>query len=270
MTKVLLTINDAPYGTERAYNALRLGAIILKQAPKTELRVFLVADADPAVSGTKRVFTFSQNFRINEIKVTVSSGFDTVSHVPTGTIETTSIAAESWQRGSGSYPFYSANDVGNGNKTGQYWMWVDANGVSLFVTWLSRSLYDYTIFFDLERNTTKEYADGFTNFFLVALTNDDREIYYSSGSTYRMNVYEGVSGTFDHDLNRKEYIRLFNTSTTAYESGIETVFDGYKSAGNSKVYVQFPYYPNNLDASRRTPIAQTNSGERHSSGVSLR
>jgi uncharacterized protein involved in oxidation of intracellular sulfur len=45
MTKILLTINEPPYGTERAYNALRLAANILKQAPDTELRVFLVADA---------------------------------------------------------------------------------------------------------------------------------------------------------------------------------------------------------------------------------
>jgi len=43
--KILVTINDAPYGTERAYNALRLAANILKQEPETELRVFLVADA---------------------------------------------------------------------------------------------------------------------------------------------------------------------------------------------------------------------------------
>ena len=45
MTKILVTINDPPYGTERAYNALRLAANILKQEPETELRVFLVADA---------------------------------------------------------------------------------------------------------------------------------------------------------------------------------------------------------------------------------
>ena len=45
MTKILVTINDPPYGTERAYNALRLTANILKQEPETEMRVFLVADA---------------------------------------------------------------------------------------------------------------------------------------------------------------------------------------------------------------------------------
>ena len=45
MTKILVTINDPPYGTERAYNALRLAGAILKREPATELRMFLVGDA---------------------------------------------------------------------------------------------------------------------------------------------------------------------------------------------------------------------------------
>ncbi len=45
MTKVLITVNDPPYGTERAYNALRLAANLLKNDPTVELRIFLVGDA---------------------------------------------------------------------------------------------------------------------------------------------------------------------------------------------------------------------------------
>jgi uncharacterized protein involved in oxidation of intracellular sulfur len=45
MTKVLITINDPPYGTERAYNALRLAANLLKKDPALEFRIFLVGDA---------------------------------------------------------------------------------------------------------------------------------------------------------------------------------------------------------------------------------
>lgn len=44
MTKMLIVVNDPPYGTERAYNALRLAVNVLKTAPATELRVFLVGD----------------------------------------------------------------------------------------------------------------------------------------------------------------------------------------------------------------------------------
>jgi sulfur relay (sulfurtransferase) complex TusBCD TusD component (DsrE family) len=40
---ILIIINDGPYGTERAYNALRLGMNLVKQ-PEAVLRVFLVGD----------------------------------------------------------------------------------------------------------------------------------------------------------------------------------------------------------------------------------
>jgi uncharacterized protein involved in oxidation of intracellular sulfur len=43
--KALLIINDSPYGTERVYNALRLGHALLKKDPQTEVAVFLMADA---------------------------------------------------------------------------------------------------------------------------------------------------------------------------------------------------------------------------------
>jgi uncharacterized protein involved in oxidation of intracellular sulfur len=43
--KVLIIINDAPYGTEKAYNALRLATQILKDYEAAELCIFLMADA---------------------------------------------------------------------------------------------------------------------------------------------------------------------------------------------------------------------------------
>lgn len=45
MNKVLILINDAPYGTEKAYNALRLAMQIQKDYEGTEVNVFLMADA---------------------------------------------------------------------------------------------------------------------------------------------------------------------------------------------------------------------------------
>ncbi len=41
----LFIINDAPYGSEKAYNALRLAMQIKKDYPENEIRVFLMADA---------------------------------------------------------------------------------------------------------------------------------------------------------------------------------------------------------------------------------
>ncbi len=42
--RVLLVLNDPPYGTERCYNGLRLAGALAKREG-TEVRVFLVGDA---------------------------------------------------------------------------------------------------------------------------------------------------------------------------------------------------------------------------------
>jgi uncharacterized protein involved in oxidation of intracellular sulfur len=43
--RILLIVNDPPYGTERVYNALRLAHALLKQEPQTAVTVFLMADS---------------------------------------------------------------------------------------------------------------------------------------------------------------------------------------------------------------------------------
>jgi uncharacterized protein involved in oxidation of intracellular sulfur len=43
--KILILINDAPYGTEKAYNALRLAMTLQKEHSEVEIRIFLMADA---------------------------------------------------------------------------------------------------------------------------------------------------------------------------------------------------------------------------------
>jgi uncharacterized protein involved in oxidation of intracellular sulfur len=51
--KALLIVNDAPYGNERAYNALRLAGSLLRQE-SVQVRVFLIGDgAACAKSGQK-------------------------------------------------------------------------------------------------------------------------------------------------------------------------------------------------------------------------
>lgn len=42
---ILILINDAPYGTEKAYNAFRLGMALQKDHPTVHVNVFLMADA---------------------------------------------------------------------------------------------------------------------------------------------------------------------------------------------------------------------------------
>lgn len=54
MTSMLFIINDAPYGNERAYNALRLAAAVAGKESQ-QVRVFLMADAVACAKGGQKV-----------------------------------------------------------------------------------------------------------------------------------------------------------------------------------------------------------------------
>lgn len=50
--KVLIIINDAPYGSEKVFNALRIAMQLQKDYPQSEVKIFLMADsATCAISG---------------------------------------------------------------------------------------------------------------------------------------------------------------------------------------------------------------------------
>lgn len=54
LVKILFIVNDPPYGTERAYNALRLAINLMKKDASVEMNMFLVGDgAQCAKSGQK-------------------------------------------------------------------------------------------------------------------------------------------------------------------------------------------------------------------------
>jgi uncharacterized protein involved in oxidation of intracellular sulfur len=54
MATTLFIINDAPYGNERAYNALRLAAALAGKDGQ-QVRVFLMADAVACAKGGQKV-----------------------------------------------------------------------------------------------------------------------------------------------------------------------------------------------------------------------
>jgi len=43
--KILIIINDAPYGSEKVYNALRIAMQLQKDYSQSEVRIFLMADS---------------------------------------------------------------------------------------------------------------------------------------------------------------------------------------------------------------------------------
>jgi uncharacterized protein involved in oxidation of intracellular sulfur len=54
MTSTLLILNDAPYGNERAYNALRLASALAGKEGQT-VRMFLMADAVACAKSGQKV-----------------------------------------------------------------------------------------------------------------------------------------------------------------------------------------------------------------------
>ncbi len=54
MSDILFILNEAPYGSERTYNALRL-AVTLAAQPEQRVRLFLMADAVLAAKAGQKV-----------------------------------------------------------------------------------------------------------------------------------------------------------------------------------------------------------------------
>lgn len=54
MTNTLFVLNDAPYGSERTYNALRLAAALAKREDQT-VKLFLVGDAASSAKSGQNV-----------------------------------------------------------------------------------------------------------------------------------------------------------------------------------------------------------------------
>ena len=71
--KILIIVNDGPYGTEKAYNALRLANQLNKEHEEVEVRLFLMADA--ATCAIANQTTPSGYYNIERmIKLAISKG----------------------------------------------------------------------------------------------------------------------------------------------------------------------------------------------------
>ena len=68
MGKTLFILNDAPYGTERSYNALRLAGALCK-AEGQEARMFLIGDAASCAKSGQKVPEGFYNIQLMVAKV---------------------------------------------------------------------------------------------------------------------------------------------------------------------------------------------------------
>jgi uncharacterized protein involved in oxidation of intracellular sulfur len=57
METITIIINDAPYGSEKPWNALRLAGAILAVSKETKINIFLMGDAVSAAKGGQTVPT---------------------------------------------------------------------------------------------------------------------------------------------------------------------------------------------------------------------
>jgi hypothetical protein len=157
-------------------------------------RIVLNGNSTNAVNGLGPV-------RFNEIRVSFGTGYSVGTHLLTGTTQDCGIPAEAWcNDGSGNFGNVAAGNVGSGNKTLQHFTWVDAQGIcgALYFT-SAANICDFTVFYCLERLATKEYADGFSNFFFASLPNEDRQITTSQGQT--ISRYYGPFTFTDPETN---------------------------------------------------------------------
>lgn len=63
MAKTLFIVNDAPYGTERGYNALRLSSALAKHDGE-EVKIFLIGDAASGAKANQKVPQGYYNFEV--------------------------------------------------------------------------------------------------------------------------------------------------------------------------------------------------------------
>lgn len=68
MSKLLFIVNDAPYGSERAYNALRLAGALTSRE-NVAVRVFLMADAVGSAKNLQKVPEGYYNIQLMLAKV---------------------------------------------------------------------------------------------------------------------------------------------------------------------------------------------------------
>jgi uncharacterized protein involved in oxidation of intracellular sulfur len=74
--KCLVILNESPYGNERTYNGLKLGATLAAKAEAAEVRVFLVGDAvGAAVVGQSMLEGY---FNLDELMSEVTQNGGTV------------------------------------------------------------------------------------------------------------------------------------------------------------------------------------------------
>ncbi len=178
------------------------------------------------------------------ISVIYSSDFDTVGHVPSGTIKKGIITLSTPVSNAHGVSTY-LTDVYNGYQCNY---WIDKYGI----TGVIQNPYTHSTmtgsFFALEwiPVAKREYSDGFTDAFFWSRRN-----YEANGSSYTPYVA-------DSELASAFYrnIRALKTASNGVMVEEPYLKKAFRSEGNSKIYFDFAKYHNDLEM-HKSPITQT-------------
>lgn len=219
----------------------------------------------------------SSYFSNGGILVFISSGWNTSTHIPTGTVQIMHLPAYTLQIASHSQSRVSAYNV-------QYWMWYENEILTLAWLTTTDSYWEGCGMFTMQRTSvSKEYADSATNFFFYTTA---QKAYYSnnSGSPYAYGISPSgwtLPSAWSGFVNNSSYIirkyahPFLNALPTSGLSGsynahtYDDFEDGYdesrtmlivptrakKSGGNAKVYMAFPVACADVDTQLLAPLA---------------
>ena len=183
----------------------------------------------------------------NEIRIQISTGFNTGTHVPSGTIQTTGIPCEA--------PPYGTGAMAANNKLGSHWTWIDAAGITTLNTWAASAQQDFTVFFTLERNTAKEYADGYTNFFCAQ--HRQREPQHRHQQQLRPILWKRRDQRRLRLAARNHPAPVRVRGVQLGQQQLGEVLWRLPVAGQLEGVLRVPFFSDNQTPLQRSPIAQT-------------
>jgi len=231
---------DATWNTTDRTNGQEYGKRCLKYTGDTA-NVWIAIEV-----GNYSTSIYATTYYAKGLRITMSSSWDEIEHKPPAGAMYTYISFEM---------AYNAQATANlSTLLLTYYLWIDAFGFCIMAKPepFAADSHQQSFFCSLERVPTKEYADGYSNFFLTSHCNIWPSAYHTSyPDTHRHSCYL-----------RFPNFKFPTTTTTnaAWNNGISLPpirYNAFKSNGNGKVYYVKPVYHNTQNC--RTPIAQANN-----------
>jgi hypothetical protein len=245
-TAEVRTVQSVSTGVVVITVGINTGHLTGEQVKELSLEMFVCLECLNTTNG----YTVWPAYNAKGLRVTFASAFNSAAHSWSGT----------------NYTSFIQFELHNGNVTADmavlkinYALWYEAAGFVLMGTPEAHADNSQQTFFCcVERNTNKEYADGYTNWFCYNATNIYN--FHSTGYNDNLAIHNvmrpWVFKTPEETWNSYNYN---STVLSGINAGIDFPTVGsiyaFRSVANSKVYFFKPVYQNARSAS--VPIAES-------------